>query len=198
MDSKRKEKQTESQAQARLGKTGQERRDFLRAGFCLAGVCGAAGLAAPFIAQLRPDAGQAAASALDIDVSAVPLGGQITVDWRGRPVIIRNRLPAEVAAARQVRLSDLPDRLARNANLPAAAAADDAARSAGKGRENWLVFINVCTHLGCPTQAAAAGWLCPCHGSRYDTAARVVKGPANRNMAVPPYRFITDTVIRLG
>ncbi|KAA6405835.1 ubiquinol-cytochrome c reductase iron-sulfur subunit [Candidatus Tokpelaia sp.] len=175
-----------------------ERRDFLLSSLGLVGACSAAALAVPFIAQLRPDKSQAGAAVLEVDISAIAAGEQITVTWRGQPVIIRNRSRAEMAAAQKTAPSELKDRLARNANLPAGAPADDAARSGGKEHENWLVFINICTHLGCPTQKVAEGWFCPCHGSRYDMAARVVKGPANRNMAIPPYRFLSDKVIEIG
>lgn len=180
------------------GKTNQERRDFLVSSLGLMGACGAAACAAPFIAQLRPDKGAASAATVEVDISALKAGEQITVEWQNRPVVIRNRTAAEIAAARQADVSGLEDASARNANLPAAAKADDLARSAGKSRENWLIFINICTHLGCPTQKVADGWFCPCHGSRYDMAARVIKGPANRNMAIPPYRFLSDKVIEIG
>jgi len=181
-----------------LSDKGRERRDFLVSGLAFAGICGLAALADPFIKQLRPDAGETSAAALDVDISGINPGEQILVRWRGQPVVIRNRAAAEIAAAQAVQISDLEDKRARNANLPENAAADDLARSGGKGRENWLVFINVCTHLGCPTEAVPHGWFCPCHGSRYDTAARVIKGPANRNMAIPPYRFLSDKIIRIG
>jgi len=180
------------------GKGGFERRDFLLSGLGLVGGCGAAALAWPLIAQLRPDKGQASAAVLEVDISALVPGEQLTVNWRGLPVVIRRRSAAEVAAAHNTALAGLKDRLARNANLPADAPADDAARGGGGRYAEWLVFINICTHLGCPTQRVAEGWFCPCHGSRYDMAARVIKGPADRNMAIPPYRFLSDKVIAIG
>ncbi len=99
------------------------------------------------------------------------------------------------------KLEDLKDPIARNANLPADAKATDIDRSAGKDKENWLVMIGVCTHLGCiplGQQGDFGGWFCPCHGSQYDTAGRIRKGPAPENMAVPVFSFISDTKLRIG
>jgi ubiquinol-cytochrome c reductase iron-sulfur subunit len=90
--------------------------------------------------------------------------------------------------------------VARNENLPAAANAADGNRAA-KGKENWLVMLGVCTHLGCVPlgqQGAYGGWFCPCHGSQYDTAGRIRQGPAPENLLVPKYDFISDTTIRIG
>lgn len=179
----------------------QTRRDFL---FLATGVAGAVGVGAvtwPFIDQLRPDEAARAQAAIDVDVSSIGAGMSVTVKWRGQPVVIRNRTQKEIEAAQATPLAELKDNRARNANLPDETAASDLARSAGKGRENWLVFVNICTHLGCVPLGQAGryrGWLCPCHGSSYDTAGRVRSGPANRNMAIPPYKFISDTVIRIG
>ena len=96
---------------------------------------------------------------------------------------------------------DLKDQLARNANIASDAQATDADRAMGEGKENWLVMVGVCTHLGCVPLGEAGdfgGWFCPCHGSHYDTAGRIRKGPAPENMAVPKSAFISDTVIRIG
>jgi len=180
------------------GKSGQERRDFLTSAAAIMGAFGLGAVIWPFIKQLRPDKAAQSEASLQVDIAAIQPGEQILVEWQGKPVIIRNRAAAEVAAARAANPAALEDRLARNANLPAQTAADDLARSGGAGHENWLVFINICTHLGCPTKAVAGGWFCPCHGSRYDAAARVIQGPANRNMAIPPYRFLSDKLIEIG
>ena len=120
---------------------------------------------------------------------------------RGKPVFIRNRTPKEIEDAKNVQLSQLKDPIARNANLPSDAQATDADRGAGKGKENWLVMIGVCTHLGCiplGQQGDFGGWFCPCHGSQYDTAGRIRSGPAPENLPVPPLSFISDTVIKIG
>ncbi|ACP22279.1 putative ubiquinol-cytochrome c reductase iron-sulfur subunit (plasmid) [Sinorhizobium fredii NGR234] len=112
-----------------------------------------------------------------------------------------NRTQQEIETARATALDDLKDPLARNANLADDQPATDLARSAGEGRENWIVMIGVCTHLGCVPLGQAGdygGWFCPCHGSHYDTAGRVRKGPAPENLAIPNFAFVSDTVVRIG
>lgn len=177
------------------------RRDFLYVATGMAGAVGAAGALWPFIDQFRPDASTRALASIQVDVSAVEPGMSITVKWRGQPVFIRNRTEAEIEAAQEVPLDDLKDPVARNDNLPPDSPASDVDRSAGEGRENWLVMIGICTHLGCVPLGEAGdfgGWFCPCHGSHYDTAGRIRTGPAPENMAVPVYDFISDTVIQIG
>ena len=167
----------------------------------MAAVVGAGGVAWPFIDQMRPDASTLAVSSIEVDVAAVEPGMSIVVKWRGKPVFIRNRTPEEVEAAKEVPLVDLKDPVARNGNLPAEQDATDLARSAGEGKENWIVMIGSCTHLGCVPlgqQGDFGGWFCPCHGSHYDTAGRIRKGPAPENLAVPVFSFVSDTVIRIG
>jgi len=177
------------------------RRDFLYIATGMAGVVGAASVAWPFIDQMRPDASTLALSTVEVDVSSLTPGMSLTVKWRGKPVFVRNRTPEEVKAAQDVKLEDLKDPIARNANLPADAPATDVDRSAGKDKENWLIMVGVCTHLGCiplGQQGEYGGWFCPCHGSVYDTAGRIRHGPAPENMAVPVFSFISDTKIRIG
>jgi ubiquinol-cytochrome c reductase iron-sulfur subunit len=177
------------------------RRDFLYVATGMAGVVGVAAVAWPFIDQMRPDASTLALSSVEVDVSSLEPGMSLTVKWRGRPVFIRNRTPEEIEAAKAVPLAELKDPVARNANLSSDAAATDADRSAGEGKENWLVMVGVCTHLGCiplGQQGDFGGWFCPCHGSHYDTAGRVRKGPAPQNMEVPVFSFISDTTVRIG
>jgi len=177
------------------------RRDFLKVTTGIAGCCGAAALAWPFIAQLQPDSATLAASTVEVDISAVEAGTSLIIPWRGKPVVIRNRSVREIELARASPLEGLKDSRARNANLDDDARALDEARSAGKGRENWLIMVNLCTHLGCVPILGTPdkpGWFCPCHGSSYDTAGRVLTGPAGQNMAIPPYQFITDSLVRIG
>ncbi|ELT47271.1 ubiquinol-cytochrome c reductase, iron-sulfur subunit [Brucella intermedia M86] len=147
------------------------RRDFLYIATGMAGVVGVAGLAWPFIDQMRPDASTLAAASIEVDVSSLTEGASLTVKWRGKPVFIRNRSAKEVEDAKTTALGDLKDPIARNANLASDAQATDLARSAGEGKENWLVMIGVCTHLGCVPlgeSGSFGGWFCPCHGSTYD------------------------------
>jgi ubiquinol-cytochrome c reductase iron-sulfur subunit len=181
------------------------RRDFLVvAGNAFAAV-GAASLLWPFIQQMNPDASTLALSSVEIDLSPVKEGQAITALWRGKPIFIRNRTKAEIESAEDVNVTNLPDGLARNENLPTDDPATDANRTI-KGHENWIVLIGICTHLGCIPKGQSmgdergefGGWFCPCHGSQYDTSGRIRKGPAPRNLEVPPYAFKTDTKIKIG
>jgi ubiquinol-cytochrome c reductase iron-sulfur subunit len=177
------------------------RRDFLYVATGMAGAVGAAAVAWPFIDQMRPDASTLAASSVEVDVSSLTPGMSLTVKWRGKPVFIRNRTPEEIKAAQEVPMADLKDPVARNANISSDAQATDIDRTAGEGKENWLVMVGVCTHLGCVPlgqQGDFGGWFCPCHGSHYDTAGRIRKGPAPENLHIPNFQFLSDTTIRIG
>ena len=177
------------------------RRDFLYLTTGMAGAVGAVAVAWPFIDQMRPDASTLALASIEVDVSSLEPGMSLTVKWRGKPVFIRNRTQKEIDDAKGAQISDLKDPVARNANLPADAQATDAARSAGEGKENWLVMIGVCTHLGCIPLGQAGeygGWFCPCHGSVYDTAGRIRHGPAPQNLFIPQYAFTSEKKIKVG
>ncbi|MBP1875365.1 Ubiquinol-cytochrome c reductase iron-sulfur subunit [Ensifer adhaerens] len=177
------------------------RRDFLYLATGMAGVVGAGAVAWPFIDQMRPDASTLALASIEVDVSSLQAGMSLTAKWRGKPIFIRNRTEKEVEEAKAVALADLKDPVARNANLPTSAEANDLDRSAGEGKENWIVMIGSCTHLGCVPLGQAGdfgGWFCPCHGSHYDTAGRIRKGPAPENLPVPTFSFVSDTVIKIG
>jgi ubiquinol-cytochrome c reductase iron-sulfur subunit len=177
------------------------RRDFLYLTTGVAGAVGAVAAAWPFIDQMRPDASALAMASIEVDVSSLEKGSSLTVKWRGKPVFIRNRTDKEVQEANDTKLEDLKDPVARNANLPADAPATGVDRSSGKGKENWLVMIGVCTHLGCVPLGESGeygGWFCPCHGSVYDTAGRIRHGPAPENLHMPISKFEKDTVIKIG
>ena len=177
------------------------RRDFLYLTTGMAGAVGAVAVAWPFIDQMRPDASTLALASIEVDVSSLEPGMSLTAKWRGKPIFIRNRTPEEVKEADAVALADLKDPVARNANLPADAPATAVDRSAGKDKANWIVMIGSCTHLGCVPLGQAGeynGWFCPCHGSVYDTAGRIRKGPAPQNLAIPTYSFVSDKVIKIG
>ncbi|PLX38177.1 MAG: ubiquinol-cytochrome c reductase iron-sulfur subunit [Hyphomicrobiales bacterium] len=164
------------------------RRDFLYIATGAVGAVGVAGVAWPLIDQMNPDASALALASIEVDVSAVEEGQSITVKWRGKPIFIRNRTEKEVEEAKAVPLEDLPD--------PAA----DADRTK-EGHENMLVMIGVCTHLGCVPLGESGdfgGWFCPCHGSHYDTAGRIRKGPAPLNLVIPPYEYTSDSMIKIG
>ncbi len=179
---------------------GGTRRDFLyyATGGAAAVTAGAA--VWPLVNQMNPSADVRAQSSIRVDISDVPVGSQITVKWRGKPVFIRHRTQEEIDAAKAVELSELVDPNSENANLPGTDASD--ANRVLEGREEWLVMMGVCTHLGCVPLGDGAGdfggWYCPCHGSHYDTAGRIRKGPAPRNLDVPIATFLDDTTIKLG
>ncbi len=176
------------------------RRDFL---FIATGAAGAVATGAavwPLINQMNPSADVQALASIQIDVQGLEVGNQLTVKFLGKPVFIRRRTEEEIAEARAVEISALPDPLARNANLAADAPATDADRAMDEAGE-WLVMTGVCTHLGCVPLGDAGnfgGWFCPCHGSHYDTSGRIRQGPAPENMYIPVAQFISDTVIQLG
>ena len=169
------------------------------------GAVGLGAVAWPFIHQMNPDASALALASIEVDVSAIETGQAVTVMWRGKPIFIRRRTEDEIAQAKAVALDDLPDPGAENANLDGDAPATDENRAA-VGNEEWLVLIGVCTHLGCVPKGQSigdakgefGGWFCPCHGSHYDTAGRIRKGPAPTNLPIPPFAFLSDTTIRIG
>ncbi|MBM3600973.1 MAG: ubiquinol-cytochrome c reductase iron-sulfur subunit [Alphaproteobacteria bacterium] len=173
------------------GDHGGSRRDFLVLASGAMGAVGAAAAAWPFIHYWNPSADVLALSSTEVDVAPIQEGQAITVTWRGRPVFVRRRTAAEIEQARAIKPADLPD------------PQDDAVRVK---KPEWLVLIGVCTHLGCvplgqkATEARGeyGGWFCPCHGSHYDTSGRIRKGPAPKNLPVPPYEFTGDTTIRIG
>ena len=176
------------------------RRDFLyyATGGTGAVVVGAA--VCPLVNQMNPSADVQALASIEIDISDIEPGTQITVKWLGKPVFIRRRTEREINLAREIEIAELPDNLGRNANV-SGADADDKNRTLDEKGE-WLVMMGVCTHLGCVPLGNGAGefggWFCPCHGSHYDTAGRIRKGPAPENLPVPLASFINDTTIKLG
>jgi ubiquinol-cytochrome c reductase iron-sulfur subunit len=185
------------------------RRDFLYIATGAVGVVGTLFALWPFIDQMNPDASVRALASIEVDLAPIAEGQAITVKWRGNPVFIRHRTPKEIEAAKAVPLDDLRDTEARNANLPDNAPATDENRVVG-GKENMLVMLGVCTHLGCvplgnegdytvvENNQKVGGWFCPCHGSHYDTAGRIRKGPAPENLHVPLYTYVSDSKIRIG
>ena len=176
------------------------RRDFLYIATGAASAVGAALVAWPFIDQMNPDASVRALATIELDLGPIAEGQSITVKWRGNPVFVRHRTAKEIDEAKAVPIEDLPDPDARNANVKEGSPATDVNRVVG-GKEQYLVMMGVCTHLGCVPlgqQGDYDGWFCPCHGSHYDTAGRIRKGPAPQNLAVPKYEYISDTKIRIG
>jgi ubiquinol-cytochrome c reductase iron-sulfur subunit len=189
------------------------RRDFLYiASVGAVGVGGALTLW-PFIDQMNPAADTLALSTTEVNVGALEEGAVITVMFRERPHFVSRRTATEIAEAEDVEVSRLPDPLARNANLEDSAPATDHNRSALTAliddgvevdealRGSLMISSANCTHLGCvPTEGAGDydAWFCPCHGSHYDTAGRIRRGPAPENLPIPPMTFISATTLRLG
>lgn len=175
------------------GEEGVRRRDFIHiATVSFAGV-GAAAAVVPLVYQMAPAADIRALSTTDVDISAIQPGQAIKTSWRKQPVFIRNLTPAEIQQANAVNASSLRD-------------PQTLAERTQAGHENWLITLGVCTHLGCVPLGAAegeskgeyGGYFCPCHGSHYDTAGRIRKGPAPLNLVVPEYAFTSDTVVTIG
>lgn len=169
----------------------ETKRDFLYLSTAALAVVGAGYAIWPVINSMNPAADTLALATIDVDLSGVEVGQAITVTWRGKPVFIRHRTEEEIADARAVAVDDLPD------------PQTDEERTIVP---QWLVMVGVCTHLGCvPSGQGSAdekgeynGWFCPCHGSHYDTAGRIRRGPAPLNLEVPEYAFLDDTSIRIG
>jgi ubiquinol-cytochrome c reductase iron-sulfur subunit len=164
------------------------RRDFIHIAATAAAVGAVGGLAWPLIDQMNPAGDTLALASIEFDMSKVEEGGHVTIKWRGKPLFIRHRTAAEIAAAIKDDHADMRD-----------PATDESRHKEGKPQ--WLVLIGTCTHLGCvPTFNGGeyGGWFCPCHGSVYDTSGRIRKGPAPLNLEVPTYAFLTDTRIKIG
>jgi ubiquinol-cytochrome c reductase iron-sulfur subunit len=185
------------------------RRDFLYIATGAVGAVGAAMTVWPLINQMNPDASVRALASIEVDLAPIAEGQAITVKWRGNPVFVRHRTKPEIEAAKAVKMEELVDTNARSANVKDGELATDVNRVVG-GKEEFLVMMGVCTHFGCVPLGnegdyavvegggKAGGWFCPCHGSHYDTAGRIRKGPAPQNLPVPPYKYLSDTKIQIG
>jgi ubiquinol-cytochrome c reductase iron-sulfur subunit len=164
------------------------RRDFIHIAAAAATAGAVVSVVWPLVDQMNPSADMLALASTEFDISKVALGQQAVIKWRGKPVFVRHRTPEEIAEAR------------RDDNAPMRDPAKDEDR-VKMGKAEWLVLVGVCTHLGCVPnfrQGEYGGWLCPCHGSQYDTSGRIRQGPAPRNLDLPEYAFLTDTRIKIG
>jgi ubiquinol-cytochrome c reductase iron-sulfur subunit len=177
------------------------RRDFLYYATAGAGAVVTGAAVWPLINQMNPSADTLALASVEVDISGVQEGTQITVKWQGKPIFIRHRTAKEIEEGRAVKVSELVDPKAENKNLPDGSPATDENRTLDK-EGKWLVMIGICTHLGCVPLGNNAGefdgWFCPCHGSQYDTAGRIRKGPAPRNMDIPVNKFADAKTIKIG
>jgi len=176
------------------------RRDFLYYATAGTGAVVTGAAVWPLVNQMNPSADVQALASIRVDISAVDPGTQITVLWQGKPVFIRSRTEEEITESRAVEIDSLPDPDHNNSNLPNAGPATDENRALSADGQ-WLVQMGVCTHLGCVPLGDAGdfgGWFCPCHGSHYDTAGHIRKGPAPRNLPVPVAAFVDEITIQLG
>lgn len=172
---------------------GVRRRDFINIAAVSAAGVGGIAVVYPLVSQMSASADVLAASSTEVDISAIAPGQAIKAVFRKQPVFIRNLTSAEIDAANKVDIGSLRD-------------PQTLAERTKEGHENWLITMGVCTHLGCVPMGAAegevkgefGGYFCPCHGSHYDTAARIRKGPAPKNLMVPDYEFTSDTVVKIG
>lgn len=172
---------------------GATRRDFL---YLTAGAMGAVGAGCatwPLVDSMNPAADTLALASTEVDVTTVEPGQTVSAVWRGKPVFIKRRTQEEITKIRAESWQDLRDPQSDEDRVL-------------KGRDEWLVLVGVCTHLGCiplgkktgEPRGDYDGFFCPCHGSHYDASGRIRKGPAPANLTVPAYTFVTDTLIRIG
>jgi len=164
------------------------RRNILtKTAYVAAGV-GVACAVLPFVDSMNPADDVTALASIEVDLSSIKVGEEKKVMWRGKPVFIKRRTVEEINSARNVEMSELKDPQLDEDRVK-------------KGKDEWLVTIGICTHLGCVPiggQGEFKGWFCPCHGSQYDTSARIRKGPAPKNLEIPPYEFIGESKIKIG
>lgn len=142
----------------------------------------------PFVDSMNPSDDVQALASIEVDISNIAEGEEKKVMWRGKPVFIKRRTKEDISEAQKVPLIELKD-------------PQEDAKRVKPGKEQWLVTIGICTHLGCVPiggQGEYNGWFCPCHGSVYDTSGRIRKGPAPTNLEIPPYEFVSDTLIKIG
>ncbi len=172
---------------------GVRRRDFINIAAVSAAGIGAVAVLLPLISQMSPSSDVLAESSTDVDLASIQVGQGIKAVYRSQPLFVRRLTAKEIAAADAVPVSSLRD-------------PQTLAERTKPGKTEWLITMAVCTHLGCvplgitstENRGEFGGYFCPCHGSQYDTAARIRKGPAPKNLEVPDYAFTTDTAIKVG
>ncbi len=172
---------------------GVRRRDFINVAAVSAAGVGALGVLVPLISQMAPSADVLAESSIDVDISSVQPGQGIVQKFRKQPLFIRRLTAAEIAAVEAVDAKALRD-------------PQTLADRTKPGKAEWMINMGVCTHLGCVPQGVTpdqprgefGGYFCPCHGSQYDAAGRIRKGPAPKNLMVPDYAFTSATTVKIG
>ena len=169
----------------------KSRRDFIVVATYSMGAVGAGAAIWPIINQMNPAADTLALASTEVNISSLEEGQALTVKWRGKPVFIRRRTKEEILDSRNVEIDALRDPQTDQERVQ---------------KDEWLIVLGVCTHLGCVPLGQKAsdikgeygGWFCPCHGSHYDTSGRIRKGPAPQNLEIPPYNFISDSIVKIG
>ena len=184
------------------GDVNKGRRRFLIAATSAVGGVGAIGAAVPFVASWNPSAkAKAAGAPVKVNISKLEPGQQMTVEWRGKPVWIVRRT-SEMLAELDKNVAELQDPESEKPQQP-----DYAKNTYRSIKDEYLVLVGICTHLGCSPQYQPevlpsldfGGFFCPCHGSKFDLAGRVVKGvPAPSNMEVPPHKYLDDNNLIVG
>ena len=184
-------KTTSTESKSEISQIDEEKRDFLFVTTAGLAVAGGVATAVSLVNTMNPAKDVLALSTTEVDLSPVEEGQSLTVMWRGKPIFIRHRSKEEIDLASNVSVEELKHK-----------ATDDSRVENPK----WLVVIGVCTHLGCvplgqkigDSKGEYGGWFCPCHGSHYDTSGRIRKGPAPLNLEIPPYKFVSDDIIKIG
>jgi ubiquinol-cytochrome c reductase iron-sulfur subunit len=169
----------------------EEKRDFLFITTAGLAIAGGGAFAWSLIDTMNPSKDVLALSTTEVDLSPLEEGQSLTVMWRGKPIFIRHRSESEINSASNVSVDDLPHKESDESRVQ---------------NPKWLVVVGVCSHLGCvplgqkigDSKGEYGGWFCPCHGSHYDTSGRIRKGPAPLNLEIPPYKFVSDDIIRIG
>jgi ubiquinol-cytochrome c reductase iron-sulfur subunit len=176
-----------------LDEEGVRRRDWIHIAAISTAAVGAGGIVIPLVSQMGPSADVLAASTTRVDISSLEAGQTLKAVFRGQPLFVKRLTGEEIERANSVEMSELPD-------------PQTLAERTNPADQSVLITLGVCTHLGCVPLGAASGedkgefggYFCPCHGSHYDTAGRIRKGPAPTNLVVPEYEFASDTTIRVG
>jgi ubiquinol-cytochrome c reductase iron-sulfur subunit len=180
-------------APGEIGADGVRRRDFINLAAVSFAIPGGLAILYPLINQMNPSADVLALSSIDVDLTPIEEGQALKTEWRKQPIFIRHLTAAEIQAANAVDVGGLRD-------------PQSLAERTKPDNAKWLITLGVCTHLGCVPLGAAegenkgeyGGYFCPCHGSHYDTAGRIRKGPAPTNLVVPEYEFTGPTAVRIG
>ena len=188
----------------------ESRRNFLLGATSVVGGAGVIGAAVPFVASWQPSAkAKAAGAPVRVNISKLEYGARLVVEWRGKPVYIVRRTPESIASINAIKEGILKDPESMAASQPEYVGGT--ARTI-VGREEYLILVGLCTHLGCapifrPDVGAAdlggsswlGGFFCPCHGSKFDLSGRVFAGvPAPTNLEIPPHNFETENIVVIG